>query len=496
MRRSPSLVSRLLPVLLVTSLPAACGGGAMQTGDDDDGVMLVRPTLDSVAPTELALGDDVKVIGSDFPDPADASLSLHLAGTYTDEDGQTHDFDGEVPLTVQNPSVASFRFESIFFLPSGDKVGTWHGEGSLVVRAGDDEAGGVESATVPLDLRVAPSILIERLRAVRAGCADVTMATNASTPIEMGVKAIGLGEASPGAPWQWQIGFLSPNVTVRYVADDAFDFWPPTDDLLGDSVAAMAPDGENTMAFATDQGSSLYLEPDAHETVAQISPPVTIGQQEHYQVAIQRIMTGAVDLEGNSYANFVVQVFTADGRSLRRTVQMQVWKPFEIGLWSGDERLVRRFEPHATSACIPGGTLGGELGYTEGESVTKSRSINIRWDSGASSSLGFNAGNLNVFQVTGQEGWSQSFGVDVSESVSSEEHKSLNLSIHLLPYYYGMSYRQLEQLERSVDVTYHNVCGASGVIGQATLTNWNFGFDVAQAPDCPPPTNLPPAATF
>jgi hypothetical protein len=59
-----------------------------------------------------------------------------------------------------------------------------------------------------------------------------------------------------------------------------------------------------------------------------------------------------------------------------------------------------------------------------------------------------------------------------------------------------MSYRQLERLERRVDVIYHNACGQSGAVGEAELTNWNFAFDVAQGKTCPPPSNLPPAEVF
>ena len=46
------------------------------------------------------------------------------------------------------------------------------------------------------------------------------------------------------------------------------------------------------------------------------------------------------------------------------------------------------------------------------------------------------------------------------------------------------------------DVIYHNACGASGVVGEAQLTNWNFAFDIAQGGEGPPPTNLPPAEVF
>ena len=39
-------------------------------------------------------------------------------------------------------------------------------------------------------------------------------------------------------------------------------------------------------------------------------------------------------------------------------------------------------------------------------------------------------------------------------------------------------HRQLDQIERSVDVIYHNACGASGVVGQSLLQDWAFAFDI------------------
>ena len=42
----------------------------------------------------------------------------------------------------------------------------------------------------------------------------------------------------------------------------------------------------------------------------------------------------------------------------------------------------------------------------------------------------------------------------------------------------------------------HNACGESADIGEAVLTDWNFGFDIATGTECPPATNLPPAELF
>jgi len=474
-----------------------CGPSADSVTEPD--FVLLEPTLDSVAPNALTLGDTVTVVGKDFVDPEHGSMALLLDGVYTDSDGVAHDYIGEIPLRVKNSSVAEFSFESIFFVPGGDKIGTWSGIAAIVNRApsSDDVKAGNEiwSANLDLSLRVEPSVLLTRMRSADAGnCANVTSATNSDNNIELGFQAIGLGEASPEHPWTIRMSFVSPDVAVRYVVPDAFAFWP-IDGPIDDSVSTLAKEGTHRIEFDIDSGDNVILDPTRTARVVRVSPAVTIGQGQYSEVLLGSMIAGAAEQGAKSTANFVIEVTTDDGRTLRRIAAIDIWSEIEIGVWKGSERIVERFEAHAVSGCIPGGKVGRQLTYSEGETVTRTRALDVKWNAQVSSSLGFTAG-ISPLSLTSEQSWSQSFGVDITESISSAKSSEQNISTLLLPGHFGMSYRQLERLERSVNVVYHNACGESGVVGEANLTNWNFGFDVAQAKTCPPPTNLLPAEVF
>ena len=494
----------LMVIALATfsmGLPAlglsGCGPSAAE--EEEVGFVLLQPKLDSLAPNAITLGETVTVVGQDFIDPQDGTLSLLLDGVYTDSEGVAHDYVGEIQLNVKNSSIAEFTFEEIFFHPTRDKIGTWRGIAALVNRAPnrDDIVGEDESWSLDKDasLRIEPSVMLSRLRSADdSSCSAVTFATNANNNLELGFKAIGFGEASPEQPWTVRMSFVSPEVSVRYVVPDAFDFWP-INGPLDDNVSTLVGAGTHRVEFEVDSGDNIIINPTRTARRVKVSPPVTIGQNQYDEVVLGTLLAGEATEGAKSTANFVVEITTNDGRSLRRLVTMDIWSEIEIGVWNGAEQIAERYEAHAVSGCIPGGQIGRQLTYSEGESETRNRTIDVKWNAEVSSSLGFSVG-VSAFGLKSEQSWSQSFGVDVSEGISSSTSTQQNISVQLLPGYFGMSYRQLERLERKVDVIYHNACGQSGTVGEAELTNWNFAFDVAQGNTCPPPTNLPPAQLY
>lgn len=484
---------------LSLAIVSGSGCGPDQDEAGPDGFVLLEPRLDSIAPNALTLGDTVKVLGADFIQSGDGTMALLLDGNYVDSEGVSSEFIGEVQLTVMNPSVAEFSFEEIFFHPNKDKIGTWTGTATLVSRRPNNDDINEDrerwSDDKDLSLRVEPSIMLSRLRSADdTSCPEVSHATNSDNNIELGFKAIGFGIASPEQPWKVRMSYSSPEVKVRYVIPGAFDFWP-INGPLDDTVSTLVGDGTHRVEFDVESGDQVVIDPTSTARTVRVSPAVTIGQNSYDEVVLGMMLAGDSAEGGKTTANFVVEVTAADGRSLRRLVAMDIWSEIELGVWSGAERIVERYEAHAVSGCIPGGDIGRTLTYSESETITQQRSIDVKWNAQVSSSLGFSLG-ISSSNVSSEQGWSQSFGVDVSESISSTSSMGQNISVQLLPGYYGMSYRQLERLERVVDVIYHNACGQSGVVGEGQLVNWNFAFDIAQGGECPPPSNLPSPEVF
>ncbi len=494
MARYPSYLVIALGLALPGMALTACGPST--TEEMPEGYVLLQPKLDSLAPGAITLGETVTVVGKDFIEPQDGSMALFLDGAYTDSDGVAHDFVGEIDLKVKNSSIAEFTFEEIFFHPTRDKIGTWRGTAALVSRAPnrDDINGEDESWSTDKDmsLRVEPSIMLSRLRSADdSSCANVTFATNAHNNIQLGFKTIGFGEATTERPWKVRMSFVSPEVAVRYVVPDAFDFWP-INGPLDDTVSTLVAEGNHRVEFEIDSGDDIIIDPTRTARVVKVSPAVTIGQNQYDEVVLGTFIAGEPKEGGRTTANFVVEITTDDGRTLRRLVSMDIWSEIEVGIWDGAEHVAERHQAHAVSDCVPGGSIGVQLTYSETETVTRRRSVNVKWNAQVATSLGFSAAGW----VSTDQTWTQSFGIDVNEEVSSSSTTGQNISLQILPGYFGMSYQQLVRLERKVDVVYHNACGLSGVVGEAELTNWNFAFDVAQGPSCPPPTNLPPAEVY
>ena len=483
-----------LPAALLLALGACSGSDADEVGPDGGEVVVPPPVLSRITPDAVSLGDRLRVFGADFLPPELGEMALYLEGTYTDELGEAHPFSGSVPLEYVNNGQAELPFDQLWFLPLQDRIGMFKGTAHIIATVeSTDDATLAELVSDPIDarIRVLPSIVIERLRSVdETGCADVTRGTNPGHNLELRAAAIGAGSASSAAPWSFSISYLAPAMSVRYVKNDAYDLWP-FDGPIDDDVAAEAAQGANKMTVRVTQGSAIWLDPRRTPTTVRINPPVTIGQQVHDEVVVESFTAGPVDGPGVNYATLVLEVNTGD-TILQRLVTYEVWNQYELTDYNGETAMVARFTPQQVSGCFSGGDIGRDLAYTEGQSESRSRTLSFRWDVNVAQSLGINLGRISSpIQVNGNVTWSQTFGIDVSETLSSEVHQSLNLSAHILPTYFGTCYRQTEKLEREVDVIYHNACGATGVVGQTVLTDWGWGFDIATGPDCPPKTNLP-----
>ena len=493
--------SRLLAVSLLAAACSPADGTGM--GDDDDDPTpyeFKTPEVIAVAPSQVALGDKVQVIGKNFIDPEHGALRLELVGTYTEDGGKSYPYQGSVPLTFVNPGVAEFEFgPDVFFSPTGDVLGEFTGQVDVVSKLGrEDDADGEEKASEALDTRMAvlPSLLVQQLHSVDdPGCASVTPGTIASTNLSLGVRALGLGTATQGRPITFRVHFFAPGVQVQYVRNEWYAQWP-----LAPTAYVSPPDGNASFEVTVDSGDFMYIDPRTYQTVVRVNPMVTVGQQQYSEVKLARLATGPVEGPGAAHASFFIEAIADDGRIAKRLASIKVWNEGELLPYDGNTKILERYAAQQVSACFSGGDIGRDLTYSEGESESRSRTVNYRWDTNAAASVGLQVGTGFAspiqFGVNASASLSNTFGVDVSESVSSEHHTGQNLSAHILPAFFGACYRQTERIERRVGVVYHSRCGVSAEVGEAVLTDWNWGFDIATGTDCPPPTNLPPAEVF
>ena len=387
--------------------------------------VLADPEIVAVAPTQLAVGDRIQVIGQGMVPPDYGSMTLRLSGKFVGE-GATREgtlFDAELALEYVNPGIAELEFgPDVIFSQYGDEIGVFTGTATIISRAGEQEK---RSSEQPVTFQVMPSLIIEELHSVDANCAPVTAGT------------------------------------------------------VGDVT---------------------------------VTPPVQIGQQTYTEVTLHRLAIGKLAGQGPAYATFGLEAVATDGRRAQRVASMAGWNEAEIEPFNGNQRLAERYPAEQVSGCFYGGDIGRDLTYTEGQSESRTRSVSYRWDINNALSAGIQVGTsmhlgngLNPVISYGVDvnasaslnaTWSQTFGVDVAESVSTERHTGQNFSAHILPTFYGACYRQTERVEKSVRLVYHNKCGVSADIGEAVLTDWNWGFDIGTGPECPPRTHLLPAEKF
>ena len=502
-------MSRFAAILALALCSApACAPDDTSYGADAGETLPVEfntPTVDTVSPGAMALGDTIQVFGSNFLANEYGTTKLHLVGTYTDDTGARHPYDGKIALDVKNISVASFVFEDLLFSPARDHIGTFEGKATIISELGeeyrsDDIVSVLSSDELAVNLKVEPSLHIMQMRSVSEdGCAAVTAGTIGNQELAFSMRAVGMANATAEQPIRFRVSFPSPTMKVVYLKDQAYGVWPTNIGSLNQSVVMEATDGSNRFDVEITEGNSLDLDPTWRKDKVKVSPPIQMGDETVSEVLLGRFSTGATDGR-STVAGIQVEAIHPDGTVITRQMAYDVKEEWEVQSYDQNMRLMERSDPIPVSGCFSGGDVGRDLTYTEGSSVTQSRSLSFRWDQNVANTLGITAGvgGLLPVQISANASttFSETFGMDVNESVSSESHIGINFSARIIPGFFGTCYRQVDRIEREVNVTYNNACGRTGVIGQTILTDWNFGFDIATGPSCDAASDLDEGANF
>ena len=501
-------------LFLVGALAGGCAPASSgtttthHTTDNTSTYEALAPTFTTLSPTTVALGDTVKVFGKDFIDDKHGTLTLHLKGEFQDTDGHATRLEGlDIPLTYLAPGQAKFTFgPDVLFSPTGDTIGTFTGNFQVVSTLLADAANGLAgdpfvSNVESLAMTASPSIYLDQIRSVQAGtnCQPITSATAGSNDLAVGAHLLGMAPATVNDPITYSFSFTSPGLQASYAQNTTYGFWP-----LDSSVPQYATETGN-FTFSTDitSGTSVLIDPQQKEQAVTVSPPVKISQASNNltSVKLSKLATGPVAGPGASYFTLTIKAQRRSGASLTRTMNFPVFSTIEIQQFDGIEVEKNIYPSQLTdTGCSSAGTLGGSYTFTEGKSLQSNHTINMTWNMNQAVSFGLQAGATVGFDLpvvggadvnlsaNASDQWSQTFGVDVSQSVSSDTNSSVSLTIqNLLPGYVAASFIQLTTWERSVPVRYHTACGDSGVIGTATLTSPKFNHGVNQGPTCPPP---------
>jgi hypothetical protein len=340
------------------------------------------------------------------------------------------------------------------------------------------------SQAIDSQLSVGPSILVNQLRSVDGDCELVTTGTTQGSNIALGLETLGMTTDGVN-PVQFSVIVNTPNMNLAFAPNQSYAVWPPA--LMS---SAMVPALTNTtytisLPGTGDQLNTAVLDPQHYQTVVNVTPAVNVNQEQNSQLLLAQFQAGALDPSMNSgMLNLVVSATGPDGTTLSRTVNFPMYQALELQTWNGIEKVDQIYPPEETDAgCQSGSAIGQRTyQYTDGTSQTLDRSVQLQQSASATASVDVNAWILRA-SASSQE----TFGVNVSQSVSSSMNTSFTATINLVGSQVGVSYRQPVQTERDAPAIQHDTCGGSTPVGTMVLTNWRFNFDINEGNSCPPP---------
>jgi hypothetical protein len=505
-----------LVILLATAISCS--------GDSDDGwadAPLLPPVLMGISPSEIQLGEVIKVTGADFPHPDKGKMELRLVGNYVGA-GFSHAYDGTFPVLVKNPRMAEFTMEEILFHPTRDKLGIFYGQAQLITRPlhapKDDAVQGLLSNPVDQTLNVLPTVIVKTLRAYGHNCTKpVQWMTNPGMDLEIDLQAIGLGVATAQTGWVWEVFTNSSSIRARFVAEDvlpsgasAFVRVPFTNMTLPPIRPDIEaePEGDVTFSVTSYQGDRMVVSPGQENLRVAASPPVRFGFGERSSnLVLSRFFTNDIETpeemaargaanerEIPGYAAPIrVVVSTADGRRLSRQINFEVRQRWSTGHYDGNAQVVEVQAAQDVTACTPVGDFLLTVTYDESVSMSRARHRSFRRDYQNNFNGGFSAGPLSMFQVHNPGAWTDTFGVDVQETVTSEQRIGKNIQKQVPPSWAYQMRRQARRVRRVVPVIETTACGEQGPVLSAALYDWQFAQVIDTGPTCPIATELPPS---
>lgn len=436
----------------------ACGRPVSPGEQPDGGASLLRPQLLGAAPRALAVGQTLTLTGQNFATAATSQVLLQFAGTYQDSAGRRHKVDYQTATRVDSSTRLSWRlWPGIVFHPQGNLTGRFVG----TVVATNRSPGGspVASNALPLELRIASSIVLRRSRPRSSGCAQVVGNTHEGQSWTFAAEAVGLRPGTKDRPltFHWQL---------------STDQWEIVWTTPGSRII---PAGARlTLAQVVRAGSSTTLSGGSQ------SYRVSVGSDLAGDQALTDLRTGTIP-SGKQKLPLVVKLRAsdADNKTASITIDLVLRPPAEVD-YRGDAVIVERSRPKMITSCIPGPR---EVSYTPSTQQSWQRSYSLELVTGGVCTSFPNPCDLSglgpgeILHAFGLSGWKVS-------------PKDRPLSGTIGAGQVGAVYFQVLKLRRRARVLIHNICGSYSHGADLLLTDWAFTSELAAGPGCPPPSTL------
>lgn len=437
-----------------------------------------RPTVFAASPElsadQMAVGETLRILGTDFISSVNGQAMIAIRGTYFDETGQQYPFDQTFEGDVRDASTIHWRmYPNIVFHPNGNRLGQFVGTVQVINQGFDGST--ATSSAYPITLTIKPSLILKEIRPTEGCSGNVIDATLEDVNMRMAVEAIGLRPPTQDAQMVFHWTFES----------ERWDFAGNGINISFDPSTIFPRTGPVTIQDRRTEGVVSTLDP-----LGGFAFYLPFDTQVFTEGRLQRIMTKKID-QGENYTTTInVTAVDATGKSARLAIPLNVFKVASMA-YNNDYVIAERYEPVPVTSCIPGGNFPKNLDYREDRSESRSRDIGFNFNAGLALNWGLPSNpfalglNFNV-----------GFGVDVRGSVSSSESQALDISGQLIPGAYAAFYRQTTKVLRIGRLLGHSKCGEEVDLGEAIVTDWIFAPDLAIGPSCMPRSNLPPAQKF
>ncbi|PID38361.1 MAG: hypothetical protein CSA65_01760 [Proteobacteria bacterium] len=468
-----------LPIALGILLSACGGEGTPYTPNPDSGGVLPKwenktPALYVASPSELAVGDEMTILGKDFIDGVHGSMTVRFLGTFFDDQGNNHAVDYTTNANPSNTTKVRWRlFPNVVFHPQGDRLGRFVGQ--LTVTNTGFDGSQTTSTGLPVTIDIKPSIIPRIVRPTNVACGNAVITdTREGQPMAFTAEVIGLREGTADTPltFHWTFMFEHWDVAFSHGSFDPSSVIPKSGAMLiTDEVT------QGRASVVQDGGTKNML--------------LKIGEDLLGTTRLKSLKTKQIPPGGNNMPISVnVAVVDSAGKSARLSLTLTIHRMADM-IYNENDRIAQRYQPVQVTDCIPGGNIGRDSSYHETQSESRARSMGFNYNAQVGVTMGLPS---NPFALG--VNFSAGFGVNINETLSTDKSQSLNLSGHILPGMYGVFYRQTTKIERIARLVGWTACGESVDLGEAILTDWIFTPDLATGPTCVPPSNLPAAQIF
>ncbi|MCC7536471.1 MAG: hypothetical protein IT379_09665 [Deltaproteobacteria bacterium] len=331
-RRRPSVLA------LVLVLGGCAADVATESPPVDVPAEIPTPSIASLSASEVAVGEELRFLGGRFVAPEDGYVEVTFRGTFEPADGGTAEmvnFTTEVEPT-EDGAVTWHRFgpTRIPFTRAGNVLGVFRGRVFATNRGFDGQERRQPEDTWPtVEVRVKPSLVVTAFHPQdetwTASCVTTSARMLNRLPYRLRVEAVGFDP-----------------VDFEYTVS-----------------AGLLTEGDEP---------SGTTEPSVFRHVA-------TGRSDLLGAAGERIAFADVPYAIDRFrGSIAVEATDASGTRRALFLPVLVHRPLEVR-YDGNVRVAQIYEPVPVSGCIPGGTNGRDVTYSESTSETRSRTFSVGW---------------------------------------------------------------------------------------------------------------------